>query len=72
MLILLIIYLVFLFGYFIFNAYGVLKIWSMRMPNDKTHLAIFAYFLAVAAVITISFIFILTLDWQFNFKGILR
>lgn len=68
MYILLIIWLIFLFAYIIFNVYGIYRVLAMRIKGDIIPLAVIVYTLVMFAVIIISLIFIYQLNWTRDLK----
>jgi hypothetical protein len=54
----LVIYLIFLLIYLIFNAYAISRIWAMRFAHDATKKAIFVYLAMVIAIVALTFILV--------------
>jgi len=71
MIILLIIYFLFLLAYVIFNAYAVIRVWSLKLPHDMTPLTVLIYLIVMAVIVTFSLVFISNLNWQSSFGSLL-
>lgn len=69
MTILLIIYILFLLAYMVFNAYVIFRVNKMRLKGDLTNRGMFVYFISIAVVLAISLIFMSTLNWGMSLTG---
>ncbi len=58
-----ILWILFIFVYVLFNAYGVFRIMKTRVKGDIIPQAVIVYVLMITTIIIISLIFIGTLDW---------
>jgi len=72
MYIFLIIWLLFVFAYVIFNVYGIYRIMAMRIKGDSVIFAVLVYLIVMFVIIAISIIIIANLDWGKNLKDVLR
>jgi len=66
------IFLIFILIYIGFNAYTLKRIWLMRLPGDKTPIAIAIYIFFVAIIIIFTVISLSAVNWQpalTNLKG---
>lgn len=72
MYIFLIIWLLFLFAYIIFNVYGLLRIITMRFKGDAVGLIVLIYIIIMFIIISISILTISRLDWSKNFLDIFK
>lgn len=72
MYIFLIIWLLFVFAYVIFNVYGIYRVMAMRIKGDVIPLAVLIYLIVISAVIVITLVFIGNLDWGKNLKELFR
>jgi len=72
MLIFLILYFIFLFAYIIFNVYSILRVWSLKLPNDRTSLSILIYLIVMAVLIVTSIILVSSLNWGAGISEIIK
>lgn len=72
MYIFLIIWLLFLFIYIIFNVYGLYRVMAMRIKGDVVGLAVLIYLIAMSIIIIVSLTWISTLDWGKNLKDLIK
>lgn len=63
MYIFLIIWLIFLFIYIAFNAYGLYRVVAMRIKGDKVGVVVLVYLIVMFLIIFTSLFIISRLDW---------
>jgi len=63
MYIFLIIWLIFLFVYIAFNAYGLYRVVAMRIKGDKIGIVVLVYLIVMFLIIFTSLFIISRLDW---------
>lgn len=66
-----IIWILFVFVYILFNTYGVFRVLKMRIKGDIIPVAVIVYVLIITIIILSTLIFIGTLDWGKSFSNIL-
>ncbi|AKM82500.1 TPA: hypothetical protein DD449_01890 [Candidatus Berkelbacteria bacterium] len=67
--ILLIIYVLFIVVYLVFNAYILFRVNAMRVKNDLTSRGMIIYVIAIAIVFGVSFVIIGSLNWDKSLIG---
>lgn len=72
MYIFLIIWLLFLFVYIIFNIYGLYRVCAMRFEGDAVTRMVFIYLMAIFVIILLSMLFISNLNWSTSLKNIFK
>jgi len=63
MYIFLLIWLIFLFAYIAFNAYGLYRVVAMRIKGDKVGIVVLVYVIIMFLIIFASLFIISRLDW---------